>query len=233
MSQMLMVKPPMADPISQLIYELRTERDWSQAKLAQEVGLTDSAISRRESGDFKRWGNGERKRFANAFGLTLSVFDSMWQTHKINQTKGGRGIPVINRAPAGQVVDYEEYGVDSGQGFEYLDQGDLRGDHLFAVIVKGDSMESTIFEGDYIIFDPMDREFGGRGKQEFRPGSLCFVRFDPLTNDGGCTIVRVHPIPGESFLLTKDNPRHASMNVRRDQISQMAVGVERRTKKGL
>ena len=231
--QPLILQVDMEDPIAKLIYELRTERGWTMRDLAEKVGMAHTGVSRRESGDFKRWGNSERKRFAAAFGISLNKFDGLWQSHQINQSKGGHGIPVINRAPAGKVVDYEEYGVDSGQGFEYIDQGDLKGDHLFAVIVAGDSMEPTVYEGDYLIFEPMDREFSGRGNQDFKSGSLVFVRFDHLYKDGGCTIARAHPLSGGSFLLAKDNTKHPVLTVQRDQIIQMAVGIERRTKRGI
>jgi hypothetical protein len=50
-----------------------------------------------------------------------------------DRTRGGLGIPIINLAPAGRIVDYEEYGVDSGQGWEYVEQGDIEDPLAFGV----------------------------------------------------------------------------------------------------
>jgi len=169
----------------------------------------------------------DRKMFAAAFGMTLDEFDDRWRASKINQTQGGRGIPVINRAPAGRILDYEEYGVDSGQGYEYIDYGGLPEDeHLFAVIVVGESMVPTLQDGDRVIFKPSDRYRSG---QAWEDGRVCFVRLDEESDEPGCTIARVRRAGASNLVLVKDNPTHATRVVHRDRVSQLAIAVERRS----
>lgn len=207
----------------------------TQTELANRLGIPQSGVSLRESGRFKGWTRGERRKIAKAFDMSVDDFDILWRDRLAESSGSIIGIPVINRAPAGGVVDYEEYGIDTAHGYEYIDHGGLAGDHLFAVVVAGDSMEPTIIDGDYVVFNPLDREFPRRGGKESLPklhGALCFIRFDPTTNDGGCTIARVYP-NGDTIMLTKDNRTYPTATYKREQIVQIAIGVERRTKKGL
>lgn len=67
----------MDQQISKTIYELRTRKRWTMKELGERVGMSHTGISRRESGEFKRWGSAERERFARVFGLTLEAFDDM------------------------------------------------------------------------------------------------------------------------------------------------------------
>lgn len=213
--------------IGNTIRSLRKERGWTQIHLAGLLEVTQSVVSDRERGAMGV-SHSERKRYAAAFGMTLDEFDTLWRANKIEQTIGGDGIPVINRAPAGGIVDYEEYGVDSGQGFEYIDFGQLSKDqNLFALIVTGDSMSPTLEDGEYAVFKPMDRE---KSNGDFKDGSVCFVRFSREYKEQGCTIARVWPLDDGDLQLTKDNPDHKPRLVKREYVEQIAVAIERRSK---
>lgn len=66
-------------------------------------------------------------------------------------------IPILGDIPAG---DWEQW-IDSyppGVGDGYLDMSDVKGENLFAVRVKGDSMEPMLRKGDVLVIDP-HREF--------------------------------------------------------------------------
>ena len=211
--------------IGKIIRELREERGWSQSDLAIKAGLKQTTVSTRESGKF-RVKPPERKLFADAFDMDLEDFDALWRAAKIDQTNGGNGIPIINRAPAGNIVDYEEFGVDSGQGFQYIDFGGLpENEMLFAVIVVGDSMTPGIKDGDKLIFKPLDRE----RPSAFEDGQVAFIRFAEEYKERGCTIARVSRTESGQLLLAKDNHKYKHRLVDREMISQIAVAVERRT----
>lgn len=132
--------------IGQTIKRLREEHGWTQAELGQKVDLDGTNIARREMGRTKVKA-AERFRFAQAFGMSITEFDEQWRQWIVPRTRGGHGIPVINRAPAGQIVDYEEYGVDSGQGYEYIDFGTIPDPHAFAVVVVGIECDRTDIQG--------------------------------------------------------------------------------------
>jgi len=151
------LSPDNTGAIGKAVTKLRMERGWTLRELAEKMGSTNPTMSRKESGQISIKPP-ERRKFAQVFGLTLDQFDAEWRASTIPQSKVSVGIPVINRAPAGGVVDMEECGTDSGQGFEYLDRdADTQADLLFGVIITGHSMEPALFNGDYAIFHPLDR----------------------------------------------------------------------------
>ena len=216
------------NPIGETIRQLREERGWTQAELAARVGLDRTNIARREGGTTRVKGN-ERIAFAKAFGISVPEFDEMWRDWTVTRTRGGPGIPIINRAPAGQIADYEEYGVDSGQGMEYVDFGDIRDELAFGVIVVGSSMEPRLREGDYIILSPVDPY---RADGKLRNGKIVFVRFGPEYRDG-CTLARFFAEEGGEegrIRLQKDNPAYKPIMCRREDIQLVAVALERREK---
>lgn len=216
--------------VGSVVRQLREQRGWTQAELGEKVGgLDPSVIGRKERGVLTIKPP-ERDRFAKAFGLSLREFDELWRAASIERTSGGPGIPVINRAPAGQVVDYEEYGVDSGQGMEYIDWGDVGDDLAFAVIAVGDSMAPAVAEGDYLVFSSMGLP---KPRAELKEGSVVFVRFGPESSvtPGGCLVARWFKLPDGSIRLNKDNPRYQPLACRPEDIQQLAVCIERRTKR--
>lgn len=213
--------------LGQLVRKLREERGWTLDELAQRINVSGSALARKERGEI-RIKPPERKDLAKVFGMSLEDFDQQWRAGRMERTVGGPGIPVINRAPAGQVIDYEEYGVDSGQGMEYLDWGDIRDDLAFAVVVVGDSMEPSLSGGDYLILSSMSLP---KPRARLEDGSVVFVRFTPESGRRGCTIARWHPQPDGSIILSKDNSRHKPIVCQREDIEQLAVAVEKRSKR--
>ena len=213
--------------LGEWIRELREDRGWTQAQLAEKLGLSTPTVSQKERGEISVKPP-LRRKIAKAFGMTLEKFDEGWRTpNAVPRTVGGPGIPVINRASAGVIVDYEEYGVDSGQGFEYIDRGDITDQLAFALIIKGDSMEPTLRDGDYVIFTPLNVP---KPLVEHKPGMIVYVRFTPESGHHGGTVARWHPTSDEgAMLLTKDNPKYQAIACRREEIEQCAVAIQRRS----
>lgn len=207
---------------------MREEQGLTVRALAGLVGINFTGVAARERGEI-RVKPPERKRFAQAFGMTIEEFDARWRASKVERTIGGEGIPVINRAPAGMIVDYEEYGVDSGQGTEYIERGSIDDPLAFAVVVVGESMETALFDGDYVIFSPVARV--PKPRAELKPGAVCFVRIGQDAKRSGCSIARFKGTDGKSLEFTKDNKQHKGFCVDREHVEQLAVAVERRTKR--
>jgi SOS-response transcriptional repressor LexA len=218
-------KGTVMNAIGELIKRLREEHGWTQAQLGERVRLDGTNIARRESGRTQVKAD-ERFTFAKAFGMSVVEFDEQWRRSEIERTRGAEGIPIINRAPAGQIVDYEEYGVDSGQGVEYVERGDVK-DHLaFGVIVVGQSMEPKLREGDHVILSACDPY---RDDGKLQPGKIVFVRFTQ-ERGGGCTLARIFVEDEGMIRLHKDNPAYKPIYCRREEIQSIAVAVERREK---
>jgi phage repressor protein C with HTH and peptisase S24 domain len=215
--------------IGHAVRRLREERGWTQAELGEKVGLDGTNIARREKGTTKVK-PAERFKFAEAFGMPVIEFDEAWRLFYATRTQGGRGIPLINKAPAGEAVDYEEFGIDSGQGYEYLDYGDIRDDQAFALEIVGDSMKPRLYEGDRVIFTHCDPY---NGDSKLADGKIVFVRFhehNTPSGCGGCMVARFYHMPDGRILLRKDNPDWGPLMVDREAIVQMAVAIERREK---
>lgn len=213
--------------IGKLVELLREERGWTQIQLADKLGIAPTSVGRKERGEIPIKPP-ERNRIAKVFGMTIEEFDERWRASRVDRTQGGRGIPVINRAPAGQVLDYEEYGIDSGQGFEYIDWGDVTDDLAFAVIVVGESMEPRIHEGDYLVFTPMTIP---KPRAKLEHGDVVFIRFTQESDHEGCTLARWFIEEGGKIRLHKDNPKYPPLFCTREDIRQLNVCIQRRTAK--
>ncbi len=212
---------------------MRKERGLKQSDVASALGISQNALSKKESGKTTVTPI-ERKKIAKFFNLSEAEFEAMWRrslTEDVSRTKGGLGIPVINRAPAGQIVDYEEYGIDSGQGMEYLDWGDVKDDLAFAVIVVGDSMKPNLTEGDRLVLSWCDPYKQRPHVEQPADGKVVFVRFTEESGRSGCTLARMYiENDGQKIRLAKDNVKYPAIVVDREDIAQLAVAIEYRRK---
>jgi transcriptional regulator with XRE-family HTH domain len=217
-----------SEALGEVVRRLRVDRGLTVRDMAEKLGMHFATFAAKERGDGKPFNFAERKAIAKALGMTMEAFESAWRGGSVKVTKGP-GIPVINRAPAGEAVDYEEYGTDSGQGYEYLDPLGVPDDDLaFAVVVVGDSMEPNLRAGDYAIFSPMNVP---RPRRQLTAGAVVFVRFSDDGTRRGCTIARWFPTDERRGRLVKDNPKYAPIDVELtpESISRIAVCIQRRT----
>ena len=209
--------------IGQTIKRIREEHGWTQAELGARVGFDGTNIARREMGR-TRVKAAERFKFARAFDMSIIEFDEQWRQWTVPRSRGGNGIPVINRAPAGQVIDYEEYGVDSGQGYEYVDFDSVTDPLAFCVIIVGQSMQPTLNDGDQLVLSPVD-PYKADGR--LASGKIVFVRFT-REHGGGCTVARFFDDGNGRVRLHKDNPTFQPTQCEREVIQAIGIAIERR-----
>ncbi|MCC5830333.1 MAG: LexA family transcriptional regulator [Phycisphaeraceae bacterium] len=219
---------PTSPAVGQLLRKLLEQQGLRITDLIERTGLPRPTVSRHVNGRTLP-SYADRKRYAQAFGLSMEAFEQGWRAGRIDRSRpAGPGvIPVINRAPAGLAVNYEETGVDSGVGLEYIDQGDLTGEHLFAVILVGDSMNPALLDGDYAVFESLDRH---RPDSSPRDGEIVFIRFDQNSPREGCMVARWFGQEGDQVRLQKDNPRYAPVICSKEELVQVARLVEYRRK---
>lgn len=220
----------MMTPVAQWIRKLLEDQGLRISDLIERTGLPRPTVSRHVNGRTVP-SYADRRRYAAAFGLAMEAFEQGWRGQRIDVSRpeGSGVIPVINRAPAGLAVNYEETGIDSGVGLEYIDRGDLADGNLFAVIVVGRSMQPTLLEGDYAVFQPVDRYRAGRLPKD---GEVVFVRFGPDAGREGCLIARWFATEGDAgrVRLQKDNPRFSAIECGLSDLDQLATLVEFRRK---
>ena len=209
-----------------LITKLRTEQGWNQSELADRLGVSQATVSRWETG--QAINPPERKQIAATFGIPFLDFEAQWREVNMPRRRTVPGIPVINRAPAGLVVNYEETMCDSQDGFEYLDFGDVNDDLAFAVIVVGDSMEPDLRDGDKVVFTPIKGVPKPRASLD--EGKTVFVRFTPESRRDGCTIASWHQEKDGTIMLTKSNRKYKPIICQPIEIEQLSVAFELRRK---
>lgn len=140
--------------IGNKIKSLRKQHNMTQDELGAKITATKSMIS--------LWENGRRKvdtlnlqRIANAFNVTTDYLlgrssttnDSKSDINYAIPLTGGVRIPVLGSIVAGipntAVADYDEW-IEISQSLA------MRGDY-FALRIKGDSMEPTLFDSDIVV----------------------------------------------------------------------------------
>lgn len=131
-------------------------------------------------------------------------------------------VPLINKVPAGDPVEFTDLGYPSRSADEYCRTVDPGDPDAFAARVVGDSMEPEYRAGDIVVFSPL---------KAVRSGCDCFVRLEP---DQETTFKRVylepeaegsHPQSVTHIRLTPLNPKYPSRVVPREQVAGMFAAV--------
>ena len=222
--------------IGLLLRGVRLGKSLDLPAMAAALGTTADHLRRVETGAAFPPA-GERRRWAAALGFDdLTAFDALWRTAAdpfwaaVLAPHRDGWVPVVNKAPAGPPVDYEDHGIDSRTGFEYVprppgqpdgDDGEAR---LFAVVIVGDSMAPAYAAGDLVVFRPADPD---PARDAVPDGSAVFVRFTADRNHG-CTVTALWRRTDGRFDLRPENPAHPTLVAGPWEIARLAVAVERR-----
>ena len=124
------------------IKNLRLEKEWTQAYVGKQIGVSDRVIGYYETDN--RFPKDEKtlKDLANLFNVSVDYLIG-----NVHITKKKNAIPVLGHVQAGipidaieEILDYEEITPEMAAHGEY-----------FALQVKGSSMEPRMREGDVVI----------------------------------------------------------------------------------
>lgn len=134
--------------------------------------------------------------------------------------RGGR-IPVIDPPPAGATAA-ESY--NEGE-HAYVDRCGVEHELAFAVVITGDSMEPRLSAGDTVIFVPALEEMGVQPCDN----DIVFVRFTPGFRYDGHMVATFIFLGQDQYLLLKENRAYPPRHIKRKDIAQLAVAVQRRS----
>lgn len=119
-------------------------------------------------------------------------------------------IPVLGKVPAGPTSG--AYVEAMGHVPTVLERGDASG--LFALKVKGDSMESTLWDGDTVVV---------RWQETASSNDVVVVRYD----EGEATVKRLKVKPS-GLVLVPDNPKYDPFEIGEGRIAGKVISLIRK-----
>lgn len=184
---------------SEQLKMLRNKKRLSQAKLADELGVSASTVAMWESGEREPKNYETLELIADYFNVNMEVL----LTGKLSPTK----IPVLGRVIAGipieaveEIIDYEEISQSMAKNGEY-----------FALQIKGDSMEPKFSAGDVVIV---------RKQEDVDNGDIAIV----LVNGNEATVKKIRKFDG-GINLIPTNSNYDVITYTNAQIEQLPVRI--------
>lgn len=178
---------------------LRNKKRLSQAKLAEELGVSASTVAMWESGEREPKNYETLELIADFFNVNMEVL----LTGKLAPTK----IPVLGKVIAGIPIDAVEEIID----YEEIPQSMAKNGEYFALQIKGDSMEPKFSEGDVVIV---------RKQEDVDNGNIAIV----LVNGNEATVKKIRKFNG-GINLIPTNPNYDVITYTNEQIEQMPVRI--------
>ncbi len=131
--------------INHRIKQLRISAGMTLAELAEKVGVKEATAQRYESGEIKNIKHDTIRRMAKIFNCSPSYLIG-WEDNIVSAAPPSALLPVVGSVAAGwnhdaqpSFIGYEPaYGLESPGEYSWL-------------LIKGDSMEPLIREGDHVL----------------------------------------------------------------------------------
>lgn len=135
-----------------MIKSRRIEMHLTMKELADRVGVSEGTISRWESGDISNMRRDKIVGLAKTLDLSPAAIMGWDGNVQEAERKQPRRIPVLCRVAAGVPIEMVEDVID----WEEIDDATAKLGPIFALSVKGDSMEPRIVSGDVVIVRQQD-----------------------------------------------------------------------------
>lgn len=190
--------------IKDLIKSRRIEMNYTMKELAEKVGVSEGTISRWESGDIS---NMRRDKIVNlAKTLHISPAAIMEWDEQEQRTNAIR-IPVLGRVAAGIPIEMVEDVID----WEEIDDETAKLGVIFALSIKGDSMEPRIVSGDVVIV---------RQQDDAESGDIVIVSVNG--DDATCKRLRKYK---DGIELVPSNPAYPPLYYSNEEIIEKPVRI--------
>lgn len=178
---------------------LRNQKRISQAKLADELGVSASTVAMWESGEREPKNYETLEIIADYFNVNMEVL----LTGKLAPTK----IPVLGKVVAGIPLEAVEEIID----YEEIPQSMARNGEYFALQIKGNSMEPKFSEGDVVIV---------RKQENVDNGDIAIV----LVNGNDATVKKIKKFDG-GINLIPTNSEYEVITYTADEIEKLPVRI--------
>lgn len=204
--------------VGAIIRRARKKREWSQIRLAQEVGVTRQSVSAWEKGDSLPSPD-NAPTVATKLGIPLSAISADPSRHNVellqNEAQSGRRVPMLSWVEAGLGAEVvAAYAFDAAH--EFYDARFSVSSNAFALRVRGASMEPDFRDGDIIVVDPNVIPVSGEfvvvellpNGAEAGQGEPVLKQYRPRNSDGGKAVFDLIPSNPEfpTITVNKANP---------------------------
>lgn len=192
--------------IKDLIKSRRIEMNYTMKELAEKVGVSEGTISRWESGDISNMRRDKIVSLAKTLRISpaaIMEWDEQVQETKSNSTR----IPVLGRVAAGIPIEMVEDVID----WEEIDDATAKLGTIFALSIKGDSMEPRIVSGDVVIV---------RQQDDAESGDIVIVSVNG--DDATCKRLRKYK---DGIELVSSNPSYSPIFFSNDEIIAKPVKI--------
>lgn len=187
--------------IGKRIANLREEYGWKQYELAQKMDLNPAALNKIENGK-RSIKEEEISKVAQIFGISTDTLLG------VNTPRPGNRIPILGTVVAGQPA----YAAENIVGWEEVtDKMSMQG-KLFALKVKGSSMEPEFKEGDIVIV---------REQPDVESGDIAVV----LVNGDEATLKKVKKDQNGLFLYAFNQAVYEPHFYSNDDIENLPVRI--------
>lgn len=227
--------------IGDLVHSHLQIQNMSVRDLAEKIGIHWNNVYKRMRGDLT-WKAEDLEKVARALKVDPSAYYAVAIKQRLMDPAPSRttfteplpmnrdtrfgGIPVYNYAAAGRTGAWEtDDSVE--EPIRVIDRGNINDPAAFGVVVSGDSMEPTLYDGDTVICSPILEGQEAR----LRDRMIVFVR---TSEDRGsdALLARLYFADDTKrrIRLIKDNPKYAPINLPlgHEHISRIAEVVESR-----
>ncbi|MBR5251468.1 MAG: helix-turn-helix domain-containing protein [Oscillospiraceae bacterium] len=187
--------------MKELIKERRKQLDITLEEIGEYVGVSKTTVQRWESGNISNMRRDRIKKLAEI----LQVDVQQLVDGEREQSDFVR-IPVLGQVAAGVPITAQE----DITGYEDVPREWVKNDTLFALRIKGDSMEPRIVEGDVVVV---------RQQSDVENGQLAVVM---VGEEATCKKVIKHT---DSIALIANNPKYPPMLFSAQEIQSVPVTI--------
>ena len=189
--------------LGEKIYVLRKQKGMTLEELGDKVGVGKSTVRKWETGFIANMRRDKIAAIADALEVSPSYLMG-W-----NEEEEGVLIPVYGRVAAGKPIEASQ---DNIIGYEKIEPATARRGTHYALVIRGDSMEPTICDGDTVIV---------RVQPDAENGEIVVA----TVNGDDATCKKLYKIPGGGIQLHSINQSYDPFTFDKDSVESVPVRI--------
>lgn len=190
------------------IKKIREQRGMQQTDLAARIDVSKQTLFKYEHNIITNIPSDKIELIADVLGVDPEYIMG-WQDDQRAPDSDSVLIPVYGRVAAGEPIDASQ---DNIIGYEKISQDMARRGTLYALQIKGDSMEPRFFDGDTIIV---------RAQPDAESGEIVVATI----NGDDATCKKLYKLPGGGIQLHSLNPAYEPFTFDEETVEELPVRI--------